>query len=75
MRGATIMDEREKNAEIIRTVVAQADTDGIDRFMSQYSRVAVCEWLIAQMPTEARRIFLRSTMATYATELSDAGAS
>ena len=59
-------NEREKNAAIIREVVKQADTDGLDRFMSQYSRAAVAEWLIAEMPVDARRNFLQHQLATYA---------
>ncbi len=62
-------DEREKNAALIRTIVAAVDLDGLDRFMSQYSRAAVAEWLIAQMPVVSRRDFLQHQMATYATEL------
>jgi len=62
-------DEREKNANIIRQVVSQTDTDGLDCFMAQYSRAAVAEWLIYQMPVDARRQFLQHQMATYAREL------
>ena len=62
-------NEREKNAGIIREVVKQADTDGLDRFMAQYSRAAVAEWLIAQMPVASRKNFLQHQLATYAKEL------
>lgn len=61
--------EREKNAELIRMVAREADLDGLDRFMAQYSRAAVAEWLVASMPVDARRLFLQSLMATYAAEL------
>jgi hypothetical protein len=68
-------DPREKNAEIVRAVVAQADLDGLERFMSQYSqysRTVVVEWLIAAMPPVSRKAVLHSLMTQYASELSGA---
>ena len=62
-------NSREKNAETVRYVVANADLDDLDRFMNQYARVAVCEWLVASMPTDARAVFLNSLLATYGPEL------
>jgi hypothetical protein len=62
-------DAREKNAALVRQVVAVADLDGLERFMTQYSRAAVAEWLIAQMPVDARRLFLQHQLAVYAKEL------
>lgn len=64
------MNDREKNAALLRAVVAQSDLESLDQFMAQYSRAAVAEWLVSQMPPEARRVFLRSLAATYESELS-----
>lgn len=63
------MDEREKNADLIRFAIANGDTDDIDRFMSQYSKAAVCEWLVAQMAPEPRKLFLQALLTTYQAEL------
>ena len=63
------MSEREKNAAIMRQVVAELDIDRLEAFLAQKSRADVAEWLIAQMPIGARRIFLQHQLATYASEL------
>ena len=63
------MSEREKNAAIMRQVVAELDIDRLEAFLAQKSRADVAEWLIAQMPIVARRIFLQHQLATYASEL------
>ena len=64
--------EREKNAEIVRAAVATADLDGLDRFMAQYSRAAVVEWLLDSMPPEPRRACLQYFLLKYAAELGGA---
>jgi len=64
-----VEDEMEKQAETIRWAVANADTEGLARFMEQYSRADVAERLIAQMPREARKLFLEHLFAFYAAEL------
>ncbi len=62
-------DQEEKYAETIRYAVANCDTAGLARFMQQYSRADVCERLIAEMPSDARRLFLEHLLAFYASEL------